>query len=84
MPPERSGPTGPLDDERMVPHPARLDPRRPDYEKVLRAHRRAVAAGRSGYQDPSTGLFVLTARTLWDRGSCCDSGCRHCPWVERP
>jgi hypothetical protein len=26
---------------------------------------------------------VLTARYLADRGSCCDQGCRHCPYLAR-
>jgi hypothetical protein len=26
------------------------------------------------------GLFVFTAKYLRDRGYCCESGCRHCPW----
>ena len=30
-----------------------------------------------------SGLFVQTARTLWNRGDCCEQGCRHCPFVER-
>jgi hypothetical protein len=33
------------------------------------------------YLDPVTGLSVLTAGYLAARGSCCDSGCRHCPYV---
>jgi hypothetical protein len=26
------------------------------------------------------GLMVFTARYLRDRGYCCTSGCRHCPY----
>ena len=26
------------------------------------------------------GLMVLTRRYLLNRGFCCDSGCRHCPY----
>lgn len=26
------------------------------------------------------GLMVLTRKYLLDRGHCCDSGCRHCPY----
>ncbi|HWE56334.1 MAG TPA: DUF5522 domain-containing protein [Acidimicrobiales bacterium] len=75
---------GPLPPARLVPHPERLPPGRPDYVAVMEAHHRALLAGDAGYVDPATGLFALTARTLWDKGSCCQSGCRHCPWVERP
>ena len=44
------------------------------------AHERAVRAGADGYDDPETGLFVFTAAYLAARGTCCDSGCRHCPY----
>jgi hypothetical protein len=39
-------------------------------------------AGEATYRDPSTGLSVLTAATHLARGTCCESGCRHCPYVE--
>jgi hypothetical protein len=70
----------PLPDHLIDPHPDRLDRDRPDCASVLTAHRRAVSAGRPNYVDPSTGWTVLTARYLWERGTCCDSGCRHCPY----
>lgn len=73
-----------MDPARLVPHPERLDPGRADYVTVMDAHHRAVLAGEAGYVDPASGLFALTARTLWDRGSCCGSGCRHCPWDTWP
>jgi len=50
--------------------------------EVTAAHERAVAAGEQGYADPFTGLFVFTAAYLTERGSCCDSGCRHCPYRD--
>jgi hypothetical protein len=65
----------------LVPHPDRLDPQRSDYEAILAAHRDAVDGGEPGYLDPSTGLFVMTAAELDRRGTCCDQGCRHCPYV---
>jgi len=77
--PAMAGPPYPLD-----PHPARLDRGRPDYDLVIAAHRRAVEADEPGYADPSTGLFVLTAATLWARETCCEQGCRHCPYIGRP
>ncbi|MCB9677493.1 MAG: hypothetical protein H6737_20460 [Alphaproteobacteria bacterium] len=49
-------------------------------DRIRRAHDAAVATDRAGYLDPDTGLFVMTARTLSDRGYCCGNGCRHCPW----
>ncbi|MHB8467547.1 MAG: DUF5522 domain-containing protein, partial [Acidimicrobiales bacterium] len=33
------------------------------------------------YPDPTTGLMVMTARSLWDAGHCCEQGCRHCPFL---
>lgn len=65
------------------PDPARLDPGRPDYQAVLAAHGRALAAAEDGYLDPATGLWCFTAAYLWDRGTCCDTGCRHCPYVNQ-
>jgi hypothetical protein len=74
----------PLPPALLTPHPGRLDPRRGrEYVAVMDAHHRALLAGDMGYIDPTSGLFVQTARTLWDRGSCCDQGCRHCPFVDR-
>ena len=65
------------------PHPDRLDPNRSDYRATLEAHAAAVMDGEPGYLDPESGLFVLTAATLAARGSCCESGCRHCPYLDR-
>ncbi len=68
----------PLDE----PHPSRLalaDPRRAE---ILAAHEAALWAGAPGYTDPATGLFVFTAAYLADRQTCCESDCRHCPYVE--
>ena len=47
---------------------------------VVSAHAEATDAGEPGYADPFTGLFVFTAAYLEARGTCCDSGCRHCPY----
>jgi hypothetical protein len=47
---------------------------------IVAAHDRAVAAGSETYVDPATGFEVFTSATLLARGSCCDSGCRHCPY----
>jgi hypothetical protein len=52
----------------------------PDVDGTEDAHDAAVAAGEPGYLDPETGLFVLTATYLRDRGHCCGNGCRHCPY----
>lgn len=73
-----------LPEDRLRPHPDRLDPATPAYEAILAAHEEAVAAGELLYEDPESGLFVMTALHLWERGYCCDLGCRHCPWLPRP
>ncbi len=67
-------------DWRDQPRPDRLDRTDPDYERRMAAHRRAVDNGAMGYGDPDSGLFVMTATYLRDRGWCCDRGCRHCPY----
>jgi hypothetical protein len=50
--------------------------------EIVAAHDAAIASGEPGYIDPTTGLFVLTAAYLADRGTCCDQGCRHCPYGD--
>jgi hypothetical protein len=74
---------GPLPERAVVPHPKRCDPDGPYYAVILDRHRDAMARGRHAYADPATGYFVFTAQYLWDRGLCCDTGCRHCPFIER-
>ncbi|GGI08378.1 DUF5522 domain-containing protein [Egicoccus halophilus] len=69
---------------RRLPLVERLDPGRDDYAAILAAHDAAVHVGDPGYLDPSTGFFVFTAAELWDRGDCCGSGCRHCPYDDGP
>ena len=63
------------------PHPSRLDPSRPDYRAIIAAHEAAIAARQRTYLDPSTGLIVQTRCAHLERATCCNSGCRHCPWV---
>ena len=73
----------PLADRQLdQPHPSRLADDDPMREPILSAHSTALSNGEAGYLDPATGLFVLTAAFLADRGSCCERGCRHCPYVD--
>jgi hypothetical protein len=65
-----------------APHPHRLPPAHPAYGDIIAAHRAALRAARDSYLDPSTGLLVFTAAYLARRGSCCDTACRHCPYVQ--
>ena len=45
-------------------------------------HERACRAGEEFYVDPETGWRVFTEVGLRRRGSCCGSGCRHCPYAH--
>jgi len=70
-------------DPLRLPHPSRLHTERSDYVAIIDAHERATDAGEPGYADPRTGLFVMTAAFLSERGYCCDHGCRHCPYLDK-
>jgi Family of unknown function (DUF5522) len=63
------------------PHPDRLAPDHPARAAILAAHAAAMAADEPLYLDPDTGLLVMTAAYLVERGVCCDTGCRHCPYA---
>jgi len=80
---EATGAPDRLDPALLVPHPSRLDPTRSDHAAIVEAHQHAVDLGETAYADPTTGLLVMTAQHLWDRGECCDQGCRHCPFLAR-
>ncbi|MGZ4724237.1 MAG: DUF5522 domain-containing protein [Ilumatobacteraceae bacterium] len=69
------------DDFLTTPHASRLSPRHPRFGEICARHASAVANGEPCYIDPGSGLTVFTAAFLADRGYCCDSGCRHCPFV---
>ena len=72
----------PLADRPLTqPHEDRLSPALPAYQQILDAHGSALRRGSMSYIDPHTGLSVLTAAFLAERGSCCNSGCRHCPYL---
>jgi Family of unknown function (DUF5522) len=62
------------------PHPSRLASHHPMRQAILAVHEAARAAGEPGDCDPDT-LFEFTAAYLFERGLCCEQGCRHCPYV---
>ena len=62
------------------PCPDRLDPDHPLRAVILDRHSEAMRRGEPGYLDPQTGLFVFTAAYHRERGACCSTGCRHCPF----
>jgi hypothetical protein len=70
------------DDWRNVAHPRRLSPNHPHRDEILVRHADAVAMNLPVYPDPASALGVFTADFLARRGYCCDSGCRHCPFVD--
>lgn len=74
---------GELPEGLVVPHPDRLDPDHAAYARILAAHEHAIDAGQDGYVDPASGYLVFTAGYLWDRGYCCENGCRHCPYLDQ-
>ncbi|MEM6730041.1 MAG: DUF5522 domain-containing protein [Myxococcota bacterium] len=43
-------------------------------------HQAAIESGQATYTDPKTGYMVLTALAHQQRGYCCGSRCRHCPF----
>ncbi len=63
------------------PHPKRLAPAHVHHEEILRRHDAAMEANLPTYQDPVSGFSVFTAGFLARRGYCCESGCRHCPFL---
>lgn len=79
-----TGDAGALPERILVPHPDRFAPGEPGYEEAVARHTAACVRGDDGYLDPISGYWVFTARFLDERGFCCERGCRHCPWVERP
>ncbi|WP_420453726.1 DUF5522 domain-containing protein [Ilumatobacter sp.] len=68
-------------DRRREPSPERLRPGVARRDEILARHSAALESGEQTYADPATGYRVFTADVLAARGTCCESGCRHCPFV---
>jgi hypothetical protein len=49
-------------------------------ELIKREHDRACAEGKAYYVDPKTKYRVMTRECHLQRGKCCGSLCRHCPF----
>lgn len=64
-----------------IPHLRRLAPTHPRFAEIMARHDAAVGEGEPSYRDPVSGYAVFTGRFLAERQRCCDSGCRHCPYV---
>ena len=54
-----------------------------ELKDIEEAHRSACEQGARSYMDPKTGYSVFTQLAALDRGRCCGSGCRHCPYEHR-
>ena len=50
--------------------------------RIAELHAAACAAGQLNYVDPATGYVVLTQLAHVQRGHCCGSACRHCPYGQ--
>ncbi|XP_006892163.1 PREDICTED: uncharacterized protein C1orf53 homolog [Elephantulus edwardii] len=50
--------------------------------RIMERHKAACAAGQLNYVDPATGYLVLTQLAHLQRGECCGSACRHCPYGQ--
>ncbi|XP_062973415.1 uncharacterized protein C1orf53 homolog [Elgaria multicarinata webbii] len=51
-------------------------------ERLVQLHEEACAAGQHTYVDPVTCYLVLTKVAHLQRGHCCGSSCRHCPYGQ--
>ncbi len=71
-----------LRDDWTTPHVRRLAPGHALYDVIIERHREAMETGVPNYADPISGFRVFTAGFLARRGYCCNSGCRHCPFVS--
>jgi len=57
-------------------------PRDPEVvPEIIGRHDAALESGLPCYMDPISGFSVFTSDFLAKRGYCCESGCRHCPFV---
>ncbi|XP_036611416.1 uncharacterized protein C1orf53 homolog [Trichosurus vulpecula] len=50
--------------------------------QIAQLHEAACATGQLNYVDPTTGYLVLTKVAHLQRGDCCGSACRHCPYGQ--
>lgn len=49
-------------------------------EAIQELHDSASGRGDAFYMDPNDGMLVMTAHHHRERGYCCGTGCRHCPY----
>lgn len=52
-----------------------------EYEKyIFELHEKACSNREEFYIDPNSGYMVFTQVSHLNRGYCCKSDCRHCPY----
>jgi hypothetical protein len=61
---------------------ARIARERDDTESILTEVRKAIVTDSDYYLD-ADGKMVFTEAYHLKRGTCCDSGCRHCPYEDQ-
>ncbi len=55
-----------------------------DYgDDIEELHEKACLSGEKMYKDPRSGYSVFTSLAHKERGWCCGSGCRHCPYAHQ-
>jgi hypothetical protein len=62
---------------------SRIDKNHPKYYEIITLHKKAIEEQKDFYIDPDSGFSVFTAEYLLNRGYCCGSGCRHCPYDSK-
>nr|XP_006635013.2 PREDICTED: uncharacterized protein C1orf53 homolog [Lepisosteus oculatus] len=59
-----------------------IKPLTEDEKEIAKLHQEACEAKQQTYVDPLTGYQVLTKFAHLQRGKCCGSACRHCPYGQ--
>ena len=68
------------DKEKMITDIEDLGAENSWVQDFMKAHKEACEAKEKMYIDPETGYSVFTEYAHLQRGKCCGSGCRHCPY----
>ena len=67
----------------FVPSKDRFNYSDPNAKARLEAYLDSLERGSDFYFDVPSGFLVMNALKHIKRGDCCNSGCRHCPYVPR-
>ena len=69
-----------MNDDGVITGKARVLDSKSLSELREKLHQSACSQGEHTYIDPISKLPVFTKISHLERGSCCNSGCRHCPY----